>query len=133
MIDQPMRVLVAESEPDQREILARVAAVALDAEVVAVSDGGEALGELEAASYEFDLVLLGVEMARASGLDVLSAVHSIRPEVPVVLFSRDAAASEAALELGARAFVRRPFRPAELGARLPDLVPARRQALAPVG
>ena len=108
------RVLIADGQVAVRDALARCAEDTLRADVTAVADGGEGLAELEESCYGFDLLLLEVEMPRATGLDVLSAVGSVRPETPVVMFSGEPAHREAALDMGAAAFLQKPFTDDEL-------------------
>ena len=69
---------------------------------------------LEEAGYAYDLLLLGFEMPRASGLDVLSAVRSINSSMRVILFGEEAEQAIVASEYGATAFVQTPTSPAEV-------------------
>jgi DNA-binding NtrC family response regulator len=123
------RVLVADDHPEIRQLLAHVVETRLGANVVTVEDGGEALYKLEEEGYDFDLLLLEVDMPRATGLDVLSAMSSIRPEVPVVLTSGRYHHEQAAMDLGARAFLRKPFELAQLTAVLSRVLEPRPQVL----
>ncbi len=126
------RVLIAEDQAQLRELLAHIIETQLGAEIVTVKDGGEALYKLEEEGYAFDLLLLDVDMPRATGLEVLSAMASIRPEVPVVLTSGTHAHEEAALDLGARAFLRQPFDVAQLATTLRDALAPRAPRALPV-
>ena len=112
------RVLVADDQPELREFLTRVVETRLGAEAVVARDGGEALSWLEDEGYSFDLLLLDVDMPRASGFDVLRAMGAIRPEVPVVLMSGNHDHQRVALDLGACAFLSKPFGLAELSETL---------------
>lgn len=115
-----LRVLVAADQPNTRLQLAALAERTLNAEVVSLADGGQALGCLEEANYEFDLLMLDAEMARASGIDVLSAVRSVRSGLPVVLFGETPDQRRRGGELDVDAFVQKPYRVAEVG----DLIDA---------
>jgi two-component system response regulator AtoC len=76
------RILVAEDDNLTLELLATVLR-GEGYEVVDVRDGREALQRL--ADGAFDLVLSDIQMARASGLDVLETVARDFPDTPVVL------------------------------------------------
>ena len=78
------RILIAEDDDLTLELLATVLRRD-DYEVVSVTDGREALDRLARGS--FDLVLSDVQMARASGLEVLAAVTKQFPDTPVVLIT----------------------------------------------
>jgi adenylate cyclase len=115
----PGRVLVADDEADQRELLSRILAPDRH-EVVAVADGEAALTEF--ARGEFDLLLVDVMMPKLDGFGVLrrlrggeSAAH-----VPIVMLSAhggdDAVAR--ALSLGADDYFVRPVNPIMLRARV---------------
>ena len=116
------RVLIADTDLTTRRVL-EVALENLGADVVVRRDGGEALAALEEAGYDFDLLLLGFEMPRASGLDVLSAVRSINSHTRVILFGEDAAQAIVASEYGATAFVQTPTSPAEVARLMLRLQP----------
>jgi DNA-binding NtrC family response regulator len=78
------RILVAEDDDLTRELLVKV----LRREgyvLVEAGDGGEALQLLERES--FDLVLSDIQMARASGMELLQRVRAQAPDTPVVLIT----------------------------------------------
>ena len=105
-----LRVLLAEDEALVRDATAQLLARELDCNVVQATDGGRALAKLEAYDYCFDLLVLDVDMPRASGLDVLSAVRSVRPEQPVLVHSGDPRHRDAVEALGAT-FLTKPSPP----------------------
>src|SRR6516225_11524006 len=76
------RILVAEDDDLTLELLATVLRSA-GHDVTAVTDGREALDELERAP--FDLVVGDVQMPRASGLELLDALSARAPETPLIL------------------------------------------------
>ena len=78
------RILVAEDDDLTRELLVKV----LRREgysIVEAGDGGEALQLL--GREAFDLVLSDIQMARASGMELLREVRARMPETPVVLIT----------------------------------------------
>jgi DNA-binding NtrC family response regulator len=98
--------LIAEDDDLTLELLATVLRRD-NYEVVTVTDGREALDRLGKGA--FDLVLSDVQMARASGLEVLATVTKQFPDTPVVLITAYAEPGAAmdAIGSGARALERR--------------------------
>ena len=121
-MDSCTRVLVADDHPDVLTLITKLAREALNAHVTVTRDGGQALACLEEEDYAFDLLLLDVDMPRASGLDVLSAVTSARPGLPVVLISGNPEHATPAAEFGARAFVSKPRPRGDLGRVLREAI-----------
>lgn len=108
-----LRVLLAEDEALLRAATARLLARELDCTVTEAVDGGRALAKLEADGYRFDLLVLDVDMPRASGLDVLSAVRSVRPDQAVLVHSGDPRHRDAVEALGG-VFLAKPSPPQAL-------------------
>lgn len=111
------RILIVEDE----ERIASFVAKGLHAEghrVVAVGDGHQGLDH--ALSGSFDLVILDIGLPGLSGFEVLHQLRGQGSTVPViVLTARDSAADTvSALEGGADDYLSKPFRFAELAARL---------------
>ncbi|MGQ0814696.1 MAG: response regulator [Gemmatimonadota bacterium] len=92
-------------------------------EVTQVSEAEDALTRCRAET--FDLVVSDVHLPGASGLDLARELHRIAPLQPVVLVTgdRDEDIARLALEVGATAYLQKPFDVAELEAAV-------RQALA---
>lgn len=112
-----MRILVVEDE----RTLAGFIAKALDAEgyaVTVVRDGLSA--EVEARGGDYALVLLDVMLPGQSGLDVLEAIRSEKPELPVILLTAQGAVEQRVegLDRGANDYVTKPFSFDELLARV---------------
>ncbi len=102
------RVLVID---DDRRIGAAVQAV-LESEGYAVVyvDSAE-LGIQRGLSNEFDLVVTDLRLGKGSGLDVISALKSARPELPVMLMTSFSSVDSAvqALRNGAVDYIIKPF------------------------
>ncbi|HTN83679.1 MAG TPA: PAS domain S-box protein [Sorangium sp.] len=112
-------VLVVDDDAVSRQMLLHALADA-GIETIAVTSGAEALAWLEASVPA--LVLLDLVMPPPDGYVVLSAVRD-NPrtrDVPVVVLTALDADEEVAraFEIGADDFIRKPFRPAELIARI---------------
>ncbi|MEL6714698.1 MAG: response regulator [Planctomycetota bacterium] len=126
------RVLLAEDEPVNRRIITAMLGSA-GAEVVAVSNGREALEAFEAGGY--DIVLLDWHMPELSGTAAARAMrehertHGLSP-TPLVALTASALAedAEACLAAGMDAHLAKPIRFESLIAALGPLVERRRSA-----
>lgn len=114
------RVLVAEDEKTLRVPLAGFLRSA-GADVLAVEDGAEAIRALRRQAY--DLVITDVRMPGADGLEVLRVARELHPQCKVIVITAFASidTAVAALRLGANDYLVKPFRFAELEAKLAPL------------
>ncbi len=113
------KILIAEDEPDIRELVAFMLRFA-GYEVMAASNGEEAV---QAATREVpDLVLLDVRMPRMTGYDacrIMKANPDLH-DVPIVFLSAKGQEAEiqSGLEAGAEEYLLKPFSPDELTNRV---------------
>ncbi len=113
------KILIAEDEPDIRELVAFMLRFA-GYEVLAASNGEEAV---QVATREIpDLILMDVRMPRMTGYDacrLMKANPDLR-DVPVVFLSAKGQESEiqSGLEAGAEEYLLKPFSPDELTNRV---------------
>jgi two-component system, OmpR family, response regulator MtrA len=116
-------VLIADDDAD---ILSLVRAVLERAgnEVVSVGDGAQALASVT--ERKPDLAVLDISMPEVDGLEVLRRLRadSATRALPVVLLSARAQEADVKLgfELGASAYVKKPFSPRELADRVAELL-----------
>jgi CheY-like chemotaxis protein len=105
----PQRVLVADDEPEIRELLARFLA-RLGCEVDTAANGEEALESMR--REKPDILLLDLRMPRLDGLGVLEQIRNENLEVgPIWAISGYASDHEAerAMHLGATDFINKPL------------------------
>lgn len=113
------RILIAEDEPDIRELVAFTLRFA-GYEVIAASNGEEAV---QTASREVpDLVLMDVRMPRMTGYDACRLIKA-NPDLkntPVVFLSAKGQEAEiqSGLEAGAEEYLLKPFSPDQLTGRV---------------
>jgi DNA-binding response OmpR family regulator len=112
-----VRILVVEDEPAIADFLRR----GLQAEGYAVDcelDGES--GERRALAGDVDLVILDVMLPERDGMDVLGAIRSRKPELPVIMLTARGEVEDkvAALDGGATDYVTKPFSFDELAARV---------------
>ncbi|MFZ2445236.1 MAG: transporter substrate-binding domain-containing protein [Syntrophobacteraceae bacterium] len=111
--------LLAEGEPMFRNVV-RAMLKGLGFEVVAASDGIEAVELFRARKAAVRLVLIDLNMPRMNGWETLAAVRSIRPDIPVVLTGGHDKAGVMDGERPGRpqAFLSKPYQMAQLKAVL---------------
>jgi DNA-binding response OmpR family regulator len=121
----PALVLIAD---DDRDILSLVRAVLERSghEVVSAGDGAEALASV--AERRPDLAVLDITMPRVDGLEVLRRLRAdpATSDLPVILLSAQAQEADVSrgFAAGASAYVKKPFSPRELVARVGELLGA---------
>ena len=112
----PVRVLLAEDDPEMRELLAT--ALRQDGlEVVEARDGSALLDRLaEALAADgdldgYDLIVSDIRMPGYSALDILAGVRRALRHTPVILITAfgDRVTHERAMRLGASAVFDKPF------------------------
>ena len=121
------KILIAEDEPDIRELISFTLRYA-GYEVIAASNGEEALRII--LQNLPDLVLLDVRMPRLSGYDVCRHLKN-QPatcEIPVVFLSAKGQESEiqAGLDAGAIDYILKPFSPDHLMERIRQILEERK-------
>jgi DNA-binding NtrC family response regulator len=104
---EPVRILVADDEPNLRRVLGAI--LARDGyEVLHASDGAEAL---EIAADGVDVVVTDLRMPRIDGMEVLRRLAASQPDVPVIMITAHGSVDSAveAVKLGAFDYVEKPF------------------------
>jgi DNA-binding response OmpR family regulator len=113
------RILVAEDEPDIRELVS-IALQFGGFEVEAAADGIEALALANAKA--FDLIILDVRMPRMTGFEVCRELRlrEATKKIPIIFLSAKGQESEvqAGLDAGADEYIIKPFAPYELADRV---------------
>jgi CheY-like chemotaxis protein len=105
-----MRVLIADDDPDLRDLIAS-AITSLGADVVCAASGGE-LQDLLAAGGLFDVVVTDVTMPVHTGIEVMQWARTVGIVCPIVIMTslRDAQTLAQVAALGAHvALLHKPF------------------------
>jgi CheY-like chemotaxis protein len=113
------RILIAEDEPDIRELVAFTLRFA-GHEVIATSNGEEALEQ--ASQVVPDIILMDVRMPRMTGYDACRAMKAdpALKDIPIVFLSAKGQDSEiqTGLDAGAEEYLLKPFAPDQLTERV---------------
>jgi two-component system OmpR family response regulator len=117
-------LLIVEDDPEMRDLLRKV----LEKEGFLISLAGN--GREAAASLsqgQFDLVVTDMLMPDNGGLELLRAIRTSQPTLPVIIITAfgDWGSYTRALELGAAAFISKPLKMAELTAAIQVALAAR--------
>lgn len=111
-----MKILVAEDSSAMRAFVRASLEEGLEVEVVEASNGFEALRMLPREAYA--AVIVDINMPDVNGLELVSFMRKSEAhrDTPVVLISTEASSKDRdrGLELGADAFLQKPFGTAEL-------------------
>jgi DNA-binding response OmpR family regulator len=108
-------VLVVDDESGIRRLVATLVA-AQGFRTLEAANGLEALHVYGSYRSEIVLVITDVQMPVMDGLEAVSRMRTISPDVPVIFMT--AAAGELAQKLAGWEPLRKPFKPAELVARV---------------
>jgi DNA-binding response OmpR family regulator len=113
------RILIAEDEPDIRELVAFTLRFA-GHEVTAASNGEEALQQ--AAQLIPDIIIMDVRMPKLTGYDACRAMKAdvMLKDIPVVFLSAKGQDAEiqTGLDVGAEEYLLKPFAPDQLAERV---------------
>lgn len=112
-----MKYLIAEDEIDLQQSI--VTYLAHDGNLCEVASNFEEAAE-KAALYDYDIIILDINLVSGSGLDILRALKKERKEVGVIIISANNSLTDKllGLNLGADDYITKPFHLAELNARI---------------
>lgn len=120
-------ILIADDEPAATRLIAR--SLSDEGFNVSTADGGRAAID-RVWDLNPDVLLLDVLMPDLSGLEVLRELRDTHPVRIILISGQDAAGRVAeGLDLGADDYVRKPFSPSELAARIRAVLRRRRHVL----
>jgi len=124
------RVLIVDDEPMQRRLVSEVLNYSDDVfEIHEASNGVEAIDFIKA--HEVDVILLDKRMPEMDGDEVCQKIrHDLNmPLIPIIMVTGNTESIELAksLDAGANEFVRKPYSPVELVARVKGAIRNKRQ------
>jgi two-component system, chemotaxis family, chemotaxis protein CheY len=122
----PYNILIVDDSKSMRQILRKILVVSgfKLGECLEASNGEEALNILE--SNWVDLILSDIHMPVMDGFGLLRALreHQDWSQLPVVLVTTESNEDriQEAISLGAKGYIRKPFKPEEIRARLYEII-----------
>ncbi len=120
-----VRILIADDEEQARNLLSQWLRKAHGFEVDAVESGVKALQKVRRAKAgHYSVVLLDqIYDSGPTGLDVLSQIKALWPDLPVILFTgKEPEVGARALQMGAYSYLIKPFANEELAAKINGLL-----------
>ena len=127
----PIRILVADDEPNQLELLT-FNLVQADYEVIRAEDGQQALDMIE--EHRPDLAIIDWMMPQMSGIDVCRTLRarSETKHLPIIILSARGEEGDRTLglDIGADDYISKPFSPREMISRVRALLRRAHPALA---
>lgn len=121
---KPFRILIADDDPDDRELMAEAAAK--HAEVESVSNGEQLMKKLSQSDKLPDFVLLDLNMPEKNGKECLQEIRSHKrfKDLPVIIYSTSSSRKDITdtFEMGANLYVTKPNSFTELKKTITNLV-----------
>ncbi len=116
-------VLFVEDEPSVRE-MAETMLHRMGYRVFSAGDGEAAMEIFKQHVAEIDVVLCDLSMPKINGIETMTAIRNIRPDIPVILASGhiESHAMDAAQEHPPEAFLHKPYRRTDLKAALEQVL-----------
>jgi CheY-like chemotaxis protein len=117
------RILLVEDEETVRAIVGEMLQ-RLGCQVRIARDGAEAVESYRRWCHEIDIVLLDLIMPEMGGKDTFCRLRAIHPCAKVIIASGHSLDGEvqSILDLGARGFLQKPFRSAELASKIAEVM-----------
>lgn len=121
MIDfNGLKVLIVEDQAEARAMLRNMLSELGVNQVFEAPDGSDAINFMEAAFDYVDVILCDWNMPELSGIDFLKKLRESDPDVPFLMITGrgDMASVVDAKNTGVSGYIRKPFSPAQLEAKL---------------
>lgn len=117
------RILLAEDDIMQREILTNILQDKFGYKVIAVSNGHEAVNQMK--SYaEINAILLDISMPIMNGFEALEQIKNLRSDIPVIMLTAtdDINIAVKAIKNGASDFILKPPNPEQLNISISNAI-----------
>lgn len=121
---ESLRVLIVEDQPEVRTLIRNVLGEFGVTRTFEASNGREAMQFIDADFENINLIVCDWSMPNMTGIDFLRQIRSVFPDMPFLMITAKSdknAVMEAKLA-GVSAFIRKPFSPDQLEAKLKFLV-----------
>lgn len=122
--NQPFRILIADDDPDDRELM--VEAAAGHADVESVANGDQLMKSLSRSQTLPDFVLLDLNMPEKGGKECLQEIRSQErlKDLPVIIYSTSSSKKdiEDTFEMGANLYITKPNSFTELKKTIREII-----------
>ena len=119
-MDEPVRILVVEDEPDIQNLIKTALRFTGGYDVLLASNGQEAIEKAQ--QEQPDLILMDVMMPKMDGFQALRHLqeHPETQNIPVIMLTAKAQRQEVetGLRAGAKGYITKPFDPMQLKAQI---------------
>lgn len=115
-----LRLLIVDDQPEMRALIKNMLMECGITQLFEASDGKEAMNFMDNALDFIDIIVCDWNMPRLSGVELLRQLRSFNPEMPFLMITgrSDVASVAEAKSSGVSAYIRKPFSPAQLEAKL---------------
>ncbi len=131
-MNKKKNILIIEDQESMRMLLAKY--LGADFNVETVKDGMEGMAWLSGGNIPH-LILLDMSMPHFDGMDFLNSIRTsgFFSNLPVLIVSAESSSSfqEKCLELGAKGYLTKPFKPQELKSKINNIINQNAQRAAP--
>ncbi|MFP4097963.1 MAG: response regulator [Alphaproteobacteria bacterium] len=117
---EELKILIVDDQPEARSLLKDMAVGLGITQVFEAKDGRQALQFIDTAFDFVDVVVCDWNMPHMSGVELLRQIRSVDPQVPFLMVTgrNDIDSVVEAKSSGVTAYIRKPFSPAQLEAKL---------------
>ena len=117
---EEMKILVVEDQPEARAMMKEMLSDMGVTQIFESKDGREALTFVDNAFDFVDIIVCDWNMPSVSGVELLRQIRSVDPDIPFLMVTgrHDIESVIEAKSSGVTAYIRKPFSPAQLEAKL---------------
>jgi DNA-binding NtrC family response regulator len=102
-------ILIIDDDQLVRDFAVHTIEYGINRKVITYDNGFQAWQHLQNQPQSVDIIIADANLPEISGFDVLQRVKNHMPEVPFIMVAGDATLEETARQLGADAFIFKPF------------------------
>ena len=115
-----LKILVVEDQPDNRAMTRNMLMEMGVTQIFEAADGAEGLSFAEMAFDMINFVICDWNMPNLEGIDLLKQIRKLCPDIPFLMITGrgDMNSVKQALDAGVTAYIKKPFSPVELQAKL---------------
>ncbi len=115
-----LKFLIIDDQPEARRLVRGMLSDLNITQITEAVDGREAMSLLDLAPEMVDMVICDWNMPKMTGIDLLKQLRTVDPDMPFLMLTGrgDIESVYEAKEVGVSAYVRKPFSPTQLEAKI---------------